>query len=52
MSSAAKVGGFMLVILAVLGYFVLKIERVSVGGGPTKKVTAVSSCTGALSRAW
>ncbi|HEX9405665.1 MAG TPA: MlaD family protein, partial [Thermoanaerobaculia bacterium] len=41
MSSAAKVGGFMLVILAVLGYFVLKIERVSVGGGPTKKVTAV-----------
>jgi phospholipid/cholesterol/gamma-HCH transport system substrate-binding protein len=41
MSSAAKVGIFMLVILAILGYFVLKIERVSVGGGPTKKVTAV-----------
>ena len=41
MSSAAKVGIFMLVILAILGYFVLKIERVSVGGGPTKKVVAV-----------
>src|SRR2546428_4933044 len=41
MSSAAKVGIFMLVILAVLGYFILKIERVSIGAGPTKKVTAV-----------
>src|SRR5207244_5162541 len=41
MSSAAKVGIFMLVILAILGYFVLKIARVSVGGGPTKKVVAV-----------
>ncbi len=42
MSSAAKVGIFMLVILAVLGYFVLKIEDVKIGrGAGTKKVTAV-----------
>jgi phospholipid/cholesterol/gamma-HCH transport system substrate-binding protein len=42
MSSAAKVGIFMLIILAILGYFVLKIEdvRVSRGGG-VRKVSAV-----------
>lgn len=42
MSSAAKVGIFMLVILAILGYFVLKIEDVKIGrGAGTKKITAV-----------
>src|ERR1051325_2205156 len=41
MSSAAKVGIFMLVILAVLGYFVLKIEDVKIGrGAGTKTITA------------
>lgn len=32
MSSAAKVGAFMLVILVILGYFVLKIEDIHIGG--------------------
>src|SRR3954447_1724163 len=42
MSSAAKVGIFMLIILAILGYFALKIEDVKIGrGGGTKTVTAV-----------
>src|SRR5581483_11471643 len=41
MSSAAKVGIFMLVILGILGFFILRIQRISVGGGPTKKVTAI-----------
>jgi phospholipid/cholesterol/gamma-HCH transport system substrate-binding protein len=42
MSSAAKVGIFMLIILAVLGYFVLKIEDVKIGrGAGTKKIHAV-----------
>src|ERR1700730_10897158 len=42
MSSAAKLGIFMLVILAVLGYFVLKIEDVKIGrGAPLRKVTAI-----------
>jgi len=50
MSSAAKVGIFMLVILAVLGFFVLKIERVSVGGGPSKKVTAVFDSVAGLDK--
>jgi phospholipid/cholesterol/gamma-HCH transport system substrate-binding protein len=50
MSSAAKVGIFMLVILAILGYFVLKIERVSVGGGPAKKVTAIFDSVAGLEK--
>jgi phospholipid/cholesterol/gamma-HCH transport system substrate-binding protein len=33
MSSAAKVGAFMLVVLAILGYFVLKIEDIPFGRG-------------------
>src|SRR4051812_27317717 len=42
MSPAAKVGIFMLIILAVLGYFVLKIEDVKIGrGGGTKTIHAV-----------
>ena len=39
MSSAAKVGAFMLIILAVVGYFVLKIEDVDLArGGTTRKI--------------
>src|SRR5882724_1585624 len=42
MSSAAKVGAFMLIVLAILGYFILKIEDVQIGHGiRTRKVTAV-----------
>ena len=50
MSSAAKVGIFMLVILAILGFFILKIERVSVGGGPSKKVTAIFDSVAGLDK--
>lgn len=32
MSSAAKVGAFMLVVLAILGFFILKIEDLKLGG--------------------
>ncbi|HVS30168.1 MAG TPA: MlaD family protein [Thermoanaerobaculia bacterium] len=40
MSSAAKLGVLMLVILAIVGYFVLKIEDIDVGRGKgTRKVT-------------
>lgn len=39
MSSAAKVGAFMLVILAILGYFVLKIEDVGIGRDENRRVT-------------
>ncbi|HUP44022.1 MAG TPA: MlaD family protein, partial [Thermoanaerobaculia bacterium] len=38
MSSAAKVGAFMLVILAILGYFVLKIEDIHLGGAEQRQV--------------
>src|SRR3954451_24443608 len=42
MSSAAKVGIFMLIILAILGYFILKIEDVQIGHGTSaRKMTAV-----------
>ena len=42
MSSAAKVGIFMLIVLGILGFFILKIEDIRVGAGEgTKKVTAV-----------
>ncbi|PYQ28701.1 MAG: hypothetical protein DMF57_17320 [Acidobacteria bacterium] len=41
MSSAAKVGIFMLIILGVLGFFILRIERIHVGGAATNTVTAV-----------
>src|SRR3954451_891031 len=33
MSSAAKVGVFMLIVLAILGWFVLKIEDIPMGRG-------------------
>lgn len=40
MSSAAKVGVFMVAILAILGYFVLKIEDIDIGRGHgTRKIT-------------
>jgi len=42
MTSAAKVGVFMLIVLAILGYFVLKIEDVQLGhGSGARKVTAI-----------
>jgi phospholipid/cholesterol/gamma-HCH transport system substrate-binding protein len=51
MSSAAKVGAFMLIILAILGYFVLKIEDIRVDrGAGTKKVTAVFDSVAGLDK--
>ena len=41
MSSAARVGIFMLIILAILGYFILKIEDIHPNRKGTKVVTAV-----------
>jgi phospholipid/cholesterol/gamma-HCH transport system substrate-binding protein len=42
MSSAAKVGVFMLIVLAILGYFILKIEDIDVHRGKgTRKVTVM-----------
>lgn len=41
MSSAAKTGIFMLIILAVLGYFILKIEDIHPSRKGTRTVTAV-----------
>jgi phospholipid/cholesterol/gamma-HCH transport system substrate-binding protein len=51
MSSAAKVGAFMLLILGILGYFVLKIEDIRVDrGAGTKKVTAVFDSVAGLDK--
>jgi phospholipid/cholesterol/gamma-HCH transport system substrate-binding protein len=50
MSSAAKVGLFMLIILAILGYFILKIEDIHVGAGESKKVTAIFDSTAGLNK--
>lgn len=41
MSSAAKVGAFMLVVLGVLGFFILKIEDLTIGGAATMKMVDV-----------
>ncbi|MEA2568711.1 MAG: phospholipid/cholesterol/gamma-HCH transport system substrate-binding protein [Acidobacteriota bacterium] len=41
MSSAAKVGAFMLLILGILGFFVLKIEDLSFGRKKTRQLTAI-----------
>jgi phospholipid/cholesterol/gamma-HCH transport system substrate-binding protein len=42
MSSAAKVGIFMLIILAILGYFILRIEDIHIRrGGGQREVTAI-----------
>jgi phospholipid/cholesterol/gamma-HCH transport system substrate-binding protein len=41
MSPAAKIGAFMLLILAIIGYFVLKIEDIDVGRGTMREIQAV-----------
>jgi phospholipid/cholesterol/gamma-HCH transport system substrate-binding protein len=41
MSSAAKVGAFMLVVLVILGYFILKIEDLSFGRGKEGRTVTV-----------
>src|SRR2546430_6467974 len=41
MSSAAKVGAFMLAILGILAFFVLKIEDINVKRHGTRKVAAI-----------
>lgn len=38
MSSAAKVGAFMLLILGILGFFILKIEDIHVGEGAMRDI--------------
>lgn len=41
MTSAAKVGIFMLIILTILGFFILKIEEIKIGrGSATRKIIA------------
>ncbi len=51
MSSAAKVGAFMLVVLAILGFFILKIEDVQIGRrGPSKKVVALFDSAAGLEK--
>jgi phospholipid/cholesterol/gamma-HCH transport system substrate-binding protein len=51
MSSAAKVGVFMLIILAILGYFVLKIEDIRIDrGSGTKQVTAIFDSVAGLDK--
>lgn len=41
MSSAAKIGAFMLIILGIVGYFVLKIEDVDIHRGKTQRQVKV-----------
>jgi phospholipid/cholesterol/gamma-HCH transport system substrate-binding protein len=41
MTSAAKVGVFMLIILAILGFFILKIEDLSFGRGKEQRIVTV-----------
>jgi phospholipid/cholesterol/gamma-HCH transport system substrate-binding protein len=41
MSSAARVGAFMLVILLILGYFILKIEDIQIGRGKEARTVTV-----------
>ena len=50
MSSAAKVGIFMLVILAVLGYFILKIEDVNLHRRGVKEISATFDSTAGLNK--
>ena len=38
MTSAAKIGAFMLIILGILGFFILKIEDLHVGSGKMREV--------------
>jgi phospholipid/cholesterol/gamma-HCH transport system substrate-binding protein len=41
MSSAAKIGAFMLLVLGILAFFVLKIEDLSFGRSKTRQITAI-----------
>lgn len=41
MSAAAKIGAFMILILAIVGFLILRIEDIQIGGDPTREVTAV-----------
>lgn len=41
MSSAAKVGAFMLVVLGILGFFILRIEDIGLGGAETTQTIDV-----------
>lgn len=41
MSSAAKVGGFIILVLLILGFFILRIEDISFGGGDGKRIDVV-----------
>lgn len=51
MSSAAKIGAFMLIVLAILGYFVLKIEDININrGGGTKTISAVFDSVAGLDK--
>ena len=51
MSSAAKVGAFMLVVLAILGFFILKIEDIQIGKSrTTRKVTAIFDSAAGLDK--
>ena len=51
MSSAAKVGAFMLIVLAILGFFILKIEDIQIGKSrATRKVTAVFDSAAGLDK--
>lgn len=42
MSSAAKVGAFMLVVLVILGFFILRIEDIRLGGSATTQTIDVT----------
>src|SRR6266699_441978 len=51
MSSAAKVGIFVLIILAILGYFILRIENIHISrAGAPRKVTAVFDSVAGLEK--
>lgn len=41
MSSAAKVGIFMLIVLTILGFFILKIEDINLGSGETRTIDVI-----------
>src|SRR6266849_4120104 len=50
MSSAAKVGAFMLVILAILAYFALKIEDIGIRGGATRTINVTFDSAAGLNK--
>jgi phospholipid/cholesterol/gamma-HCH transport system substrate-binding protein len=41
MTSAAKVGVFMLIVLVILGFFILRIEDLRIGGGDSRKINVI-----------